>query len=192
MGKRRTPVLCLSCSILLLSTGCKNTQARTGAEESAACRQFAQSFYEWYAPLTQKEGGDSASDIVLQRKAAVLSDDLFKALKADSDAQTAAKGDLVGIDFDPFVSSQDPADHYEARAAKWTGGRCLVEVWRASPNDRVEKTGKPAVIAELARENGQWRFLNLRYPGLNTDLVSVLSQLREDRRKFPSNPEKPQ
>jgi hypothetical protein len=114
----------------------------------------------------------------------VLYANLFKALKADSDAQAQAKGELVGIDFDPFVGSQDPADHYEAREAKWSSGRCSVEMWRASPTDTAEKTGKPDVIAELAQEEGRWRFINFRYPLLGGDLLGALAELREDRRRF--------
>ena len=54
------------------------------------------------------------ADIAVQRKAGLFNPDLVRALKIDSEAQSRAKGELVGIDFDPFVGSQDPADRYEA------------------------------------------------------------------------------
>jgi hypothetical protein len=181
---------CISCAILAITTGCRNASAPIGADEGAACRQFAQSFYDWYVPLTQKEGSGLPWNVVLERKGDVLAPDLFQGLKVDSDAQAQAKGDLVGIDFDPFVGSQDPSDRYEARRVTWTGDRCSVEVWPASPADTAEKTTKPDVIAELAREKGRWRFHNFRYPELKSDLLGVLAQLREDRRSPESHAEK--
>lgn len=181
----RSTLLCISCAILLISTSCENTQVRTGADESASCRQFAQSFYDWYAPLTQPETKEPASDAVLRRKPDVLSQVLFKALKADSDAQAQAQ-EIVGIDFDPFVGGQDPAGHYEARRVQWNGNRCSVEVWRGSATEAAEKTGKPDVIAELAQENGRCRFLNFRYPDAGPDLLTMLANLREERRRLNS------
>ena len=50
---------------------------------------------------------------------------LLQALKLDSEAAARAKGEIVGIDFDPFVGGQDADDHYEARRVTWEGTRWL-------------------------------------------------------------------
>ena len=42
---------------------------------------------------------------------------LLQALRVDSEASAHAKDDIVGLDFDPFIGSQDPANRYEARNA---------------------------------------------------------------------------
>jgi len=111
----------------------------------------------------------------------VLQPKLLQALRADDEAQAKAQGEIVGLDFDPFAGSQDPADHYEARKLTLEGNKCSVEVWRASPRDTAEKSDKPDVVAELEGQNGHWRFANFRYPQLNTDLLKVLASLAKER-----------
>jgi hypothetical protein len=167
--------LLIPCAILVITTGCANSPTGARSDETEACRQFVQAFYDWYVPLTQAQTNGTPWGLAVQSKADMFDPGLVRALKADSDAKAQAKGDLIGLDFDPFEGSQDPADHYEARKVTWQGNKCLVEIW-PSPADPAEKTGKPDAVAELLRENGHWRFLNFRYPAQNTDLLGILAQ----------------
>ena len=177
--------------VLLLSYGCMSpsfvraqTQvARSGQQDGSSCRRFVQEFYDWYVPFTQANVDGRAMDIALQRKAPLFHPDLARALKIDSAAQSRAKGELVGIDFDPFLGSQDPADHYEARLATMKANKCSVEVRPASPGDTAAKPGKADVVAELSFVGARWEFQNFRYPAVGADLVSVLAGLREERRR---------
>lgn len=148
----------------------------------SSCRTFAQQFYDWYVPLTKKKTEQPASDLALQRKAEVFVSDLLKALKIDSEASAHAKGDIVGLDFDPFLGGQDPAGRYEARRVTLQGSKCSVEVWGVLSRGTA-KIAKPDVIADLTLDHGNWQFSNFRYPDVNADLVSVLRQLREERQK---------
>jgi hypothetical protein len=119
--------------VLLLCTifaGILSAQVAPQSQESLSCQRFAQQFYDWYVPFTQKQLSGPASDVALQRKPTVFSLNLLHALRTDSEAQTRAKGELVGLDFDPFLGSQDPADRYEARHATVNGGTCSIGVWR--------------------------------------------------------------
>ena len=127
-----------------------------------------------------------AFDVALQREPSVFSIDLLHALKIDSEAQARAKGELVGLDFDPFLGSQDPASHYEARHAAMTGATCSIEVWRATPTDTAAKMDRPEAVAELKRLNHQWQFVNFRYAVGGPDLLHLLANLREERRKYDS------
>jgi len=119
--------------------------------------------------------------VALRRKPEVFHPDLLHALKIDSEAAARATGDIVGLDFDPFVGGQDTANHYEARRVTWRDNKCSIEVWRARPT--AANSGKPDVIADLALDRGHWQFLNFRYPDVNDDLVNVLARLSEERRK---------
>jgi hypothetical protein len=125
-----------------------------------------------------------ASDIALRRKAIVFSPQLLRALRIDSEAQARAKGELVGLDFDPFLGSQDPADHYEARQATVKNGKCSVGVWRASRTDMAEKMDRPEAVAELKQQNGGWQFVNFTYSAGGPDLLHQLANLRQERRKY--------
>jgi hypothetical protein len=158
------------------------TAQRTEQPDASSCRRFAQQFYDWYAPLTQKEAATPSWDVALEQKSELFSAQLVKLLKADSLARSKAQGELVGLDFDPFVGGQDPADHYDVRRVSVKSGtNCFVQVWRNSPNDTSEKSLKPDVVAALLLGNANWHFVNFRYPAVNTDLLKTLAQLRRDR-----------
>jgi hypothetical protein len=149
-----------------------------------SCRKFAQDFYDWYVPLTQNVSPNTAAATARKIRAhepEVLSPSLLEALQADDEAQEQAKGELVGLDFDPFVGDQDPADHYEVRKARVERDQCFAEVWRNSPTDTAQKSGKPNVIAVLTQQDGRWRFVNFKYPEMKADLTSVMSDLAKER-----------
>ena len=156
-------------------------QAPSGQQDSSSCRKFAQEFYDWYLPLSHKSSQQTAWSLAAQRKPEVFSADLLKALKIDSDAAAHAKGDIVGLDFDPFLGGQDPASRYEARGVSWHGDKCSVEISPAAP--RAAKPPKPDAVAELSLNGAHWQFQNFRYPDPPSDLLSVLAQLRAERRK---------
>src|SRR5579872_7505605 len=93
-------------AILAIAPGFSTAQVTSTPDQSASCRRFAQAFYDWYVPLLQKQSNGPTSDIALRRKAEMFGPNLLRALKLDSAAQARAKGELVGIDFDPFVGGQ--------------------------------------------------------------------------------------
>lgn len=156
-------------------------------QESLSCQRFAQQFYDWYVPFTQKDLPIPAFDVALQRKPTMFSPDVLHALRVDSEAQARAK-ELVGIDFDPFLGSQDPADHYEARHATVKGETCSVEVWRDSPTDTAAKMDKPEAVAELKQQNQNWQFVNFTYAAGGPDLLHLLADLRKQRKHDPAVP----
>jgi hypothetical protein len=161
------------------------TQGAPQSQQSLSCQRFAQHFYDWYVPFTQKDLTTTASDVALQHEPSAFSPSLLRALRIDSRAQAQAT-EIVGLDFDPFLGSQDPADHYEVRHATLKGGTCSVEIWRDSSTDTAAKMDKPEANAELEQQNDHWQFVNFRYAFGGPDLVHLLANLREERRKFGS------
>jgi hypothetical protein len=173
---------CWALSLCLLFSGLCLAQGAPQSPETSSCQRFAQQFYDWYVPFTQERLHMPASDVALQRRAALFSYELLHALRIDSEAQARAK-ELVGLDFDPFLGSQDPADHYEARQVTVQNGTCSVGVWRASPTDTAAKMDRPEAVAQLKRQNGRWRFANFTYPTGGPDLLHLLANLREERQE---------
>src|SRR5437588_560107 len=98
--------LLTSCSLHGRSTN------RSDIEKS--CRRFVQSFYDWYVTEALKDNGGPASDFALRHRGSVFDPELLQQLKEDSEAQAKAKGEIVGLDFDPFLNSQDPGEQYVA------------------------------------------------------------------------------
>jgi hypothetical protein len=151
-------------------------------------RKFVQEFYEWYVPKAPDLCTNSL-ELALKHRSYVFSIELFKALKEDSDAQARAR-EIVGLDFDPFLDTQDPCDRYELRGITRKGNTYLVEVfgvYPVRPSDRPDEM--PDVIAEVARRNGHWVFTNFLYPPVakqfpdSSNLLAILKLLREDRRR---------
>ncbi len=154
-------------------------QDSSQAARESACRQFAQNFYSWYVPLMHKRTERPAFAIAIERRPEAFAPALRSALDADAKAQEKAHDDIIGIDFDPFVNSQDPADRYDANKVSFEGDKCLVEV-RGNPS---KKSAPPDAVAEMSQQAGGWRFDNFRYPDQKTDLVSILDELRKQREK---------
>jgi hypothetical protein len=149
------------------------------AKEPAGLRGFVQDFYRWYVPIALKDNKVPASDIALKEKPAAFSAQLLKALKEDSEAAANSPGDIVGIDWDPFLNSQDPDDHYEVGRIVKKG-----ETYRADIHsvESGKKSAKPDVIAEVGKENGRWVFLDF-YSNDGNGLLAVLKSLKADREK---------
>jgi hypothetical protein len=115
---------------------------------------------------------------VLTDRATSLASELLRALEADSAAEANATEGVVGLDFDPFLNTQDPDDHYVVRTTTRRGKRYFVDVYSVRSGKRSEK---PDVIAELTRVRGSWVFVNFHYPNIPTDLLRVLRALRQSR-----------
>ncbi len=136
-------------------------------------RRFVQGFYDWYLPQAFNGKGDPEED-ALKSKKALFSPELFRALMDDRKAQSKDPSEVVGLDFDPFLNSQDPAKHYSVGKTEHKGQDWLVSVYSSY------STKEPAVTAQVERSNGGWRFTNFLY-GKGDNLLLVLRKLKKDR-----------
>jgi hypothetical protein len=102
---------------------------------------------------------------------------LVQALQEDSTASDKFPNEIVGLDFDPFLNSQNPADRYRAEKVDEQNGSFLVEVYSVSGSKK-----ELAVIAEVKKLDGKLIFVNFRYPDVGGDLISVLKELELNRK----------
>ncbi len=154
--------------------------AQTGEEGKIQAKKFAQTFYDWYL----KKGTEHSMDDVVLKKKEVLSPTLYQALKADRDAQEKVPGEIVGIDFDPFLGAQDIAQKYVLGEPILKGSTYWISVngwWNG------KKPKKPDVTAEVQCQAAACVFTNFHYDpqGIpeNENLLSVLKVLAKDRQK---------
>jgi hypothetical protein len=135
-----------------------------------------QDFYDWYAPRALPDNAEPALEFALKHKAQVFSPELFRQLKEDSEAQDAADGDIVGLDFDPFLNCQDCGDRYVVGGITRKGDSCWVEVYRIRSGT---KSQTPVVVPESMHHDGRWRFVDFHYPNPSRpEFASLLNQLR--------------
>jgi len=144
---------------------------------AASGREFVQKFYDAYVPQALAENSVPASQFAIDHLSDSFAPELLAALKDDAAAEAKSSDEIVGLDFDPFLNSQDPAERYEVGSVTQQGARYLVEVY---PVMSGKRSADPIVVVELAYENGHWLFMNFRYPG-DDDLRTVLRLLKASR-----------
>ncbi|HWX55478.1 MAG TPA: hypothetical protein VN176_12875 [Verrucomicrobiae bacterium] len=178
---RITTTLVFSSVLLFTASGGSLLgQTPSASDREQSCRKFVQTFYDWYV---SQEG--RPSDIVRRYKPFAFSAELSRRLREDAEFKDKDKtGDLVGLDFDPFVGGQDTCEPYSYRKVTLTGSKCWVEVYGSA----CEKRTGPDVVPELVLMKGRWVFVNFHYPrnGKNGNLLRDLKSLRKDRKAQPA------
>lgn len=173
-------ILCLC----LLLASLTFSQEKPHQEIGKSCQQFVETFYAWYVAKALTRSPVPAWDLALKERPYLFSSELFQQLSEDSDAQKKAPGDLVGLDFDPFLDTQEgPAERYVAERITIKEGRYWVEVHGVRNGKESES---PDVTPELILKNGRWIFVNFHYqdpsrPGWSWDLLRELKDLRRYR-----------
>lgn len=144
-------------------------------------RRHVAGFYSWYVSVAMSERHkDPAYLYALNHRGFLFSPELFQALKEDADAQAAAEGEIVGLDWDPFLNAQDPKPLIVGGRVTVEGDRTLVEMHEMRRD--ASPSGTPFVTVELAFKNGGWVFTNFRFKE-GKDLMSCLKVLRESRQR---------
>jgi hypothetical protein len=170
------------CCPLLLAASLCLAQAYGGnnGKTAEAVAGFVQEFYSWYLPEALKTQEEPVWNVALKYKRSAFSPALFRGLKDDSEAQAKASGEIVGLDFDPFLNTQDACDRYEVGTVTPQEAGYRVDIYAVCSGKR---SSKPDVVAELERLDGSLVFVNFRYPAVGRDLLGILRTLREGRQK---------
>jgi hypothetical protein len=140
-------------------------------------RDFISSFYSWYVPIANRHNKVPAGSIAIRQRPQVFSQELYKALRKDYEAQEKVKGEIVGIDWDPFLNSQDPEDKYEVGPITRKGKVYLASKYGVRDGKRHPQ---PNVIVEVDQKNGKWVFVNFINPE-GGDLLKSLALLKQER-----------
>ncbi len=153
------------------------------------CRAFVQKFYVWYTSKPVQENGDTSADALARRRYPNnFSAELKRALEADEQAAAKHPDEVVGLDGDPFLNTQELADRYYPGVATVESGICKVPMFgvNLAPNQPTEKhlAHQPDVTAILKKVGSAWVFQDFIYDKDET-LLSVLKQLAKDRENPP-------
>jgi hypothetical protein len=170
----------LSLLFVLVILAAPQTRGETAkvAPTEKSCHEFVQDFYTWYRT------GDKSIQTVFKHRASSFAPALLQPLKADEAASAASPGEVVGLDFDPFLNAQDIPDRCIVGKVSSKDNGYSVEVFEVFSG---KKDAKPAVVPELAFKNGQWIFTNFVYPrdgGKSDNLLSVLKVLAAERAQY--------
>jgi len=149
------------------------------AEDSP--RKFVQDFYDWYVRMSAHSHSEDASNIALKKKSSAFSPELLHALQADALASSKSPGEIVGLDWDPFLNSQSQIERCVIGNITAKNGSFRVDIY-----DILEgkKDKKPNIVAEVQQANGSWIFVNFWNPD-GGNLLSELRELAKSRKKSP-------
>jgi catechol 2,3-dioxygenase-like lactoylglutathione lyase family enzyme len=112
---------------------------------------------------------------------------LRQALAADRDAARANDEEIVGLDFDPFVNSQDPCETYRAGGVFVRGDSLQVAIHATCD---YGSPLFPDAVYILVRGGADFLIADIQYPG-NSSLTQILKYLAEQRAK-PADSRDPQ
>lgn len=148
-------------------------QAQVPQADHASARTFVEGFYRWYVPQALGNSTTAAWVLALARRPSAFGPGLARLLRAESAAQ-ARCAELVGIDFDPFLDTQDPANVYVVGEISSQGHHYWAPIFAVQNGKRSDN---PDVRAELSEDNGRWLFVNFHYPD-GTNLLNILGSPR--------------
>jgi hypothetical protein len=139
-------------------------QDRGADPAGQSCRVFVQKFYDWYWNQFADKADDASFDPrklhvyddALLLKPAALSQELIRLIKKDS-ARSKATGEIVNLDFDPFLNSQDPSGKYVVGNVEIANDVCHASI------------DKGHEVAELKKSGTSWLFVNFRYSHSSED-----------------------
>ena len=153
------------------------TVTRTTLPDTGAADAFVRAFYDGYIPRGIASGL-AATDSLLLERTTLFAPSLLAALRQDATARAAAVGEIDGLDFDPFLNSQDPCERYTVGpaipASASEAGAVRVTV-RAECD---HASGPPSAFAvEVIPQAGTWQFVNFYYGPPAGDLLTLLRRL---------------
>ena len=147
-----------------------------GAQPVAESAQRAvQRFYDWYVPRQEHAGGPDTWMVALTRGPLQVDPELVRWFRIDSTAQARAKGEIDGIDWDPFLASQDPCKAYTTAPPIIEGVRVYIPV-----HCRGQKA--PAVLVEVRHVKTGWMIVEWRNPKSREGIIPAIRRLHPSAR----------
>lgn len=151
--------------------------SRHRTPDAAGAQRFTQAFYDWYVPFSTSEHETKWATVAAHRPHP-FSPELLRALSDDEEAQAKDPDEIVGLDADPILASQDPCERYVAGDATRSGAGYRVNVHSVCDGKR---SAAPDVVVELVPHAGSWTIVNFHYPPDKGDLLTTLRLLKKER-----------
>ena len=174
--KLATVVVC----IITFSLSAGSAYGQQVGDAESSCRKFVQAFYDWYVPHLIHGQGNSAYETVLRRKTKLFTSDLHAKLVDDFEASAKNPDEVVGLDFDPFLNSQDPSEKFVVRNVVLKDHTCFASVRGVQSGKWMER-----VTPQLVMQSESWQFADFHYAESDTaeesSLLSILSNLKKLR-----------
>ncbi len=160
------------------------TTASERSPESA--QRFVQAFYDWYSLITMKTSRDPGPPdriVAIRMHPEWFAPPLSRALQRDWAAQDKCLNYIVGLDWDPFLNSQDPNLGYQVGRPTKSSSGYKAPVFNRGAN--IDHPDQPWVFAFVAFRAGHWEFTDFMpraEPGVvQATTMQSLALFRRDR-----------
>jgi hypothetical protein len=178
--KKSIPIL-----IGLLIVNATGAFAASTKDTASSPKQFVQSFYDWYVITKDRQPDVRGTEAALKQKKQLFDATLYQKLLEDEQASAKSPGEIVGLDFDPFVNANGLIyKKYQAGSAVMKGAMYRVPIYGI---DGAKKIAKPVLEADVRKANASYVFTNFHFGKSdipqNENLVSVLNELHKQREK---------
>lgn len=158
----------LVCVLSVQANSLANIQATVGVSPLS----FARNFYGWYTRIARSDT-PRPWDTAVRLREAQFEPELVRLLKEDAIAQSRCR-EIVGIDFDPILNTQDPAERYELGKLVHKKHQYFIDIYAVADGARSKM---PDVTAVFVSQGGHYFFVNFLYPN-GGDLLSTLKSQR--------------
>jgi hypothetical protein len=180
----RAAAAVLGVSLIVAPTGASaapnlSAAAVVADASEAGARAFVQGFYDWYsgrmlAVSKSKSGKGFGFSDGIRGKPDSFSPELKRLLEEDYAAARKCPSEVVGLDWDPFLETQDDPGAYAAGKVEKTA-----QGLRVSVDDRKSRGARnPVAQAEVAFVGGHWMFVDFveepTDPKVRQGLVAIL------------------
>jgi hypothetical protein len=128
----------LLCAVVLLP----QLQGAPG-DPATDATALVRSFVDWYVPKVLADDAKAraqrpAMRIAITQKPSLFTSNFLKLLQQDLAAQDKAHGGITGLDFDPFLFTQDARQRYEVGRATVRGASVLAKFMESATGRRPE------------------------------------------------------
>jgi hypothetical protein len=145
-------------------------QSPTKATKDSVSRAV-QRFYDWYLLRFAKPGTRDVLMLAATNAPIPFDTVLVHWLRVDSTARARAKGEIDGLDGDPYLNAQDPCDAYTVKAIRPRGAELLADVLG---HGGCSAHQKPDVTVALGLKAGRWTILEFLDPARHNEGVIPL------------------
>jgi hypothetical protein len=150
-----------------------NKSSMDAPDTAVEAQQFVDNFYKWYVPFSAHSKTLACKE-VLNAHREYFSRALYPMLKKNIADMERTHG--LGLGFDPFLNSQDPASKYMVGPADGTDEGYAMEVYSVQDGHRQSK---PDVIAVVENQHNSWVLTNFHYPDQGKSLRQLLRAQRD-------------
>lgn len=183
----------INCIIMFGMVTFSKANAQSSNDKESA-RIFVQKFYDQYNKLYSDDNfehkyHEDVLSYTFKKSPGYFDKHLLDEYTVYDNAMPKQANEIVGLDFDPIMAAQDSGFDYYVGNVNQKAQNFFADI-------HCEQKGKGkasalketiSVVAEITKENGQWKFVNFYYPppeGNGTNLLGLFKSFEKDAKEY--------